>query len=173
MLTDRHGNPLIGGRYHRIGRVQRQCRRALIAHGTATIRDLLSWCLSEIAQLQPVAAQIRAARNQEIRVAGATTKAAICRTLDAEMMAHRMGKPVPMTAKHSVAQPIIETIKRLDPNFGPKWSRNKKRGRRPGEGTAAPDDLTAAIRGGWGVTAIYEFNLGAETMFQGAQPGGH
>ena len=44
MLTDRHGNPLIGGRYHRIGRVQRQCRRALIAHGTATIRDLLSWC---------------------------------------------------------------------------------------------------------------------------------
>ena len=105
--------------------------------------------LSEIAQLQPVAAQIRAARNQEIRVAGATTKAAICRTLDAEMMAHRMGKPVPMTAKHSVAQPIIETIKRLDPNFGPKWSRNKKRGRRPGEGTAAPE-LNCGHSGGLG-----------------------
>jgi hypothetical protein len=30
-------------RKHKIGRIQLQCRRALIAKGQATVRDLLAW----------------------------------------------------------------------------------------------------------------------------------
>jgi hypothetical protein len=41
--SDRRHVLTVEDRRHRIGRVQRQCRRALIARGRVTIRDLLAW----------------------------------------------------------------------------------------------------------------------------------